>query len=207
MVKAANGRSSIHRGPDGAWEGWVSFGLDDEGRRKRKHVRGTTKREVAEKVKRLERQRDGKHAGNRPLTVTEWLDAWIATRVTAGARAKTFEGYRADRSHILRAIGTVRLDRLSAEHVDKLWLATWPLAPVSRLAHTCAGHCRPRSTQRSSSVAAKNAEAVLRISFARRSSAFSFRSFTSSRLSSLVTPGGSRRRSRIAPPSPAACWG
>jgi integrase len=61
--------------------------------------------------------------GDRPQTVTEWLDAWIATRVMAGARAKTFEGYRADRRHILRAIGTVRLDRLSAEHVDKLWLA------------------------------------------------------------------------------------
>jgi integrase len=123
MTKAANGRSSTHRGPDGAWEGWVSFGLDAQGRRRRKHVRGATKREVADKVKRLERQRDGGYAGDRPLTVTEWLDAWIVTRVTAGARAKTLEGYRADRRHILRAIGTVRLDRLSAEHVDKRWLA------------------------------------------------------------------------------------
>ena len=123
MTKAANNRSSIYRGSDGFWHGWVSFGAASDGRRRRKHVQAPTKREAAEKVKRLERQRDGGYAGDRPLTVTEWLDAWTVTRLTAGVRAKTLEGYRADRRHIVRAIGTVRLDRLTAEHVDKLWLS------------------------------------------------------------------------------------
>jgi integrase len=123
MTKAANNRSSIYRGSDGFWHGWVSFGAASDGRRRRKHVQAPTKREAAEKVKRLERQRDGGYAGDRPLTVTEWLDAWTVTRLTAGVRAKTLEGYRADRRHIVSAIGTVRLDRLTAEHVDKLWLA------------------------------------------------------------------------------------
>ncbi len=53
MTKAANGRSSIYRHDDG-WHGWVSFGLAPDGTRRRKHVRGATKREVAEKVVRLD---------------------------------------------------------------------------------------------------------------------------------------------------------
>lgn len=75
MTKAANNRSSIYRDNAGSWHGWVSFGAAAEGRRRRKHVQAPTKREVAEKVERLERQRDGGYAGDRPLTVTEWLDA------------------------------------------------------------------------------------------------------------------------------------
>jgi hypothetical protein len=59
MTKAANNRSSIDKGKDGSWHGWVSFGEGPDGRRRRKHVRGQTKREVAEKVQRLERQRAG----------------------------------------------------------------------------------------------------------------------------------------------------
>ncbi len=123
MTKAANGRSSIHGAPDGGWEGWVSFGEGANGRRRRKHVRGATKREVAEKVQRLERQRDAGNTGDRPVTVAEWLDVWIANRVTGGVRASTVEGYRTDRRHIAGAIGQVRLDRLTAEHGDGLWVA------------------------------------------------------------------------------------
>jgi integrase len=123
VTKAANNRSSIFRSANGGWEGWVSFGADAENRRRRKHVRGATKREVAEKVATLERQRAGGYAGDRPLTVDEWLELWITTRITAGVRTKTLEGYRSDRRHITAAIGSIRLDRLTAEHIDKLWLS------------------------------------------------------------------------------------
>lgn len=123
MTKAANGRSSIYKDAKGVWHGWVSFGLGPEGQRRRKHVQAPTKREVAEKVSRLERQRDSGYTGERPLTVEEWLSLWIEGRLTAGARTRTVEGYRNDQRHIVRAIGSVRLDRLTAEHVDGLWRA------------------------------------------------------------------------------------
>jgi hypothetical protein len=123
VTKAANNRSSIYKGRDGSWHGWVSFGEGPDGRRRRKHVQAPTKREVAEKVSQLERQRAGGYAGDRPLTVDEWLELWITTRTTAGARTKTLEGYRTDRRHIAAAIGGIRLDRLTAEHIDKLWLS------------------------------------------------------------------------------------
>jgi integrase len=122
VTKAANGRSSIYRDAEG-WHGWVSFGVGPDGRRRRKHVRGSTKRETAEKVARLERQRDVGYQGERPVLVADWLAVWIDNRVSAGARPKTVEGYLGDRRHILPAIGDVRLDRLSAEHIDGLWRA------------------------------------------------------------------------------------
>ncbi len=55
--------------------------------------------------------------------MADWLELWIASRTTAGVRPKTLEGYAADRRHIVAAIGKVRLDRLSAEQIDRLWRA------------------------------------------------------------------------------------
>lgn len=122
MKKAANGRSSIYRDETG-WHGWVSFGATPDGRRRRKHVRGQTKREVAEKVGRLERQRDAGFLGERSVTVAEWLATWIEARELSGVRRRTLEGYRLDERHINKAIGAVRLDRLTAEQIDRLWSA------------------------------------------------------------------------------------
>lgn len=123
MTKSANGRSSIYRGKDGSWHGWVSFGERADGARRRKHVRGQTKREVADKVGRLERQRAEGFVSDRPLSVDEWLELWIQIRVIAGARAKTVEGYRLDQRHIFKALGEVTLNRLTAEHIDNLWVS------------------------------------------------------------------------------------
>ena len=123
MTKSANGRSSIYKDTNGDWHGWVSYGLGPNGRRRRKHVQAPTKREAAAKVKRLEDQRDAGYSGERPLTVADWLDIWIEGRITAGVRPKTVEGYKVDRKHIVRAIGSVKLDRFGANHVDRLWRA------------------------------------------------------------------------------------
>jgi integrase len=74
-------------------------------------------------VQRLERQRAGGYLGDRPPTVDEWLELWIEMRVTAGARTKTVKGYRTDQRHIAWAIGAILLSRLSAEHIDRLWIS------------------------------------------------------------------------------------
>jgi integrase len=59
MSRAADGRSSIHRRADGTgWDGWISYGTDAAtGKRRRRHVRGRTKAEVADKLKALEAAR------------------------------------------------------------------------------------------------------------------------------------------------------
>jgi integrase len=57
------------------------------------------------------------------LTVNDWLELWIGIRMTAGARTKTVEGYRLDQRHVARAIGEIQLNRLNADHIDRLWIA------------------------------------------------------------------------------------
>jgi hypothetical protein len=89
VTKAANGRSSIYRGPDGSWHGWVSFGEDVDGRRRRKHVQAPTKREAADKVARLEKQRVSGYVRDRPVTIAEWSPSpdaagkFLVSRLTA----------------------------------------------------------------------------------------------------------------------------
>ncbi len=123
MTKAANGRSSIHRraGSTG-WVGWVSFGADPAtGKRRRKKVSGPTKTAVAAKVAQLEADRDGGYAGLAGRsTVAEWLDLWIATKATS-VRPKTIVGYGVDRAHILRSIGGVELNKLTPEHIERMY--------------------------------------------------------------------------------------
>ncbi len=121
MTKAANGRSSIYRDANGIWHGWVSFGVTPDGRRRRKHIQASTKREVAEKVSKLERMRDSGYQGNRPLTIAEWLNTWIIGREISRVRSNTINGYRIDQRHIVASIGQIRLDRLTPEHIDGLW--------------------------------------------------------------------------------------
>jgi integrase len=58
-TRSSNGRSSIYLGKsDNTWHGYVTVGLKDNGKADRRHVRGKTKNEVTEKVRRLERERD-----------------------------------------------------------------------------------------------------------------------------------------------------
>jgi integrase len=50
-------RSTIYQGDDERWQGRVTVGVRDDGRPDRRHVRGKTRSEVAEKVRALERDR------------------------------------------------------------------------------------------------------------------------------------------------------
>jgi hypothetical protein len=89
VSRGADGRSSIHRRPDGhGWEGWVSLGAHPLTRaRWRKHVRGATKTEVAGKMAALERALDaGAVAVDHASTLNTWMEAWLSGRVIAGLR-------------------------------------------------------------------------------------------------------------------------
>ena len=127
MSKAANGRSSIHRGADGrGWEGWVSLGVHSvTGRRRRKHVRGKTKSEVAAKIDILERRRESGVLPVGPeLTLQQWLDTWLTGRVAAGLRPNSISAYRTDLKHVARCgLGAVRLRDLSPDHVERIYTA------------------------------------------------------------------------------------
>lgn len=105
----------------GVWHGWVSMGIAPSGRRVRRHVRGTVRKEVLAEVRRLEGERTSISVPDGgKVTVSAWLTSWIAGRTTS-VRPKTLVGYHTDRKHIEAAIGGVLLGRLTPEHVEKLY--------------------------------------------------------------------------------------
>src|SRR3954463_15459389 len=136
--RASNGESTIYKGADGRWHGYVSVGFKANGRLDRRHVTGKTRAVVAEKVRELERKRDtGSVGAVSTPTVGWWLDHWLTTIAPRRVRQRTLESYEsAVRNHLIPGIGRLRIDRLRPEHLDQLYTALldagYSPAPVLR---------------------------------------------------------------------------
>jgi integrase len=135
-TRSPNGASSIYLGSDGSWHGRVTVGVRDDGRPDRRHVRGRTRADVTRKVRQLERDRDaGKVRGiGRAETVEQWLTHWLDNVAARTVRPKTLAGYRtAVHRHLIPGIGAHRLDKLTPEHIERLYtrMLTADLAPAT----------------------------------------------------------------------------
>jgi integrase len=121
----ANLGSTIYQGKNGRWQGRVTIGVRDDGRADRRHVRGATRAGVARKVRALEQERDSGTA--RPVgqrwTVAGWLEYWIGNiACTPHIAENTHAGYCVDVvNHLVPGIGAHRLDKLTPEHVERLY--------------------------------------------------------------------------------------
>lgn len=106
------------------WHGRVTVGVKDDGSPDRRHVRGRTEAVVIKKVRDLERNRD---AGTVPLagrgwTVAGWLEHWLEHIARPSIRPSSWDAYRiAVRKHLVPAVGGQRLDRLTSEHLERLY--------------------------------------------------------------------------------------
>ena len=125
MKRNPNGRSSIYLGKDGKWHGRVTMGVRDDGKPDRRHVEAATRAEVTKRVRKLEPDRDSgrvRKAGQR-WTVAAWLQHWIENIAAPPAISEsTHSGYRVDiEKHLLPGIGAHRLEKLEAEHLERLY--------------------------------------------------------------------------------------
>lgn len=79
--RATNGRSTIFKGADGRWHGYVSMGVTPDGKKVvRRHVSGKTRSVVTTKVERLEAQRaaTSRRSASTGATLTgHWMDEWL----------------------------------------------------------------------------------------------------------------------------------
>jgi integrase len=94
------------------------------GRRDRRHVVGTTRNEVVNKVRALERKRDAgvALAAGRTPTVAEWMDFYLIEIAARKVRPSTLTRYRSLVEHQIKPkLGHHRLDRLQPEHVERAW--------------------------------------------------------------------------------------
>ena len=120
-----NRRSTIYQDKDGYWHGRVTVGVRPDGKPDRRHVGGKTQAEVAEKVGKLEQERD-KAAVRKPgqrWRVSGWLRHWISTiAAPPNVSENTHDGYRVDvEHHLIPGVGAHWLDQLQPEHLEHLY--------------------------------------------------------------------------------------
>lgn len=125
-TRAPNGASSIYYSEYGkCWVGRVTMGVRDNGKPDRRTVKRQSETEVIRAVRDLEKQRDSgkvKKAG-RSWTVESWFSHWLNNIVGPALRPKTIARYRTDIvEYIVPGLGAHKLDKLQAEHIEKLYV-------------------------------------------------------------------------------------
>ena len=118
-ARRAAGEGSVHKRKHGGWQGSIDVGIVD-GRRKRKTVYGATQREVLDKLTAIRRTLDaGLPVGtSRPMTLGDYLEAWLRDTLPAVVRPSTAASYSSlTRKHIIPGLGHHRLDKLTAVHI------------------------------------------------------------------------------------------
>jgi integrase len=123
--RRGSGEGSIHRRADGRYEARLNVGWVN-GKRKRISVYGKTAREVQDKLRQKQNDRDGNVlVVDERLTVEQWLDHWVKVvlpnRVANETLSNSTYYSYADsvRRHIKPGIGKIRLTNLKAADVDR----------------------------------------------------------------------------------------
>jgi len=150
--RRGHGEGTIYRRKDGRWVAELHIGYGD-GRRRRKSFYGSSRSAVASALAAAIRDQQ---KGLRPLRevekVKDFLRTWLNDAARRTIRGTTFAGYeRLIRLHIEPIIGDLRLARLTADDLDKLYskLLDKGLAPktvrlVHALLHRALSHAQRR---------------------------------------------------------------
>ena len=137
MARRQRGEGSIfQRASDGKWVGRIDLGWHG-GKRLRRTVYGKTQREVVTKLRDARREAEKGVLTTRTMTLAAWLDHWIVDIAPKRIKPKTLATYRSYvERYIKPAIGRIRLDKLTTQHVRDLHAYVFSLG----LSATTAGH-------------------------------------------------------------------
>jgi len=120
MGKRGNSEGSIYRQRENLWA--ASITLDTAEGHKRKYFYGKTRKEVQEKLAAAMHDRQ---QGTLVMTPKQTVEQFLANWLTAhnpSVRPRTTERYEGFvRLHVIPVIGRVRLDKLSAQHIQTLY--------------------------------------------------------------------------------------
>lgn len=104
----------------GLWTAIIELPPRD-GKRRRKVVRRKTKADLLDAMSDVTGEL--KKRGDLPTkgqTVEQWFTYWLREIAAKDVRPKTLDGYRASVAHIVKAIGKVRLEKVTAAHVRRV---------------------------------------------------------------------------------------
>lgn len=119
--RRGNGEGGIYQREDGRWCAAVDLGIVN-GKRKRKVLYGATRREVAEKLKALQREIDaGLNVLSERQTVKQFLENWLQQSIKPRRKTKTYHSYeQIVRLHLVPHLGHHQLGKLGPEHVQAM---------------------------------------------------------------------------------------
>lgn len=104
------------------WTGVVELPPGPNGERRRKPVRRKSKADLLTELGRLRAELEER--GDLPTsttTVEKWFTYWLDSIAAKKVRPNTLDGYRrTTMNHIIPAIGKVKLDKLTADHVRRV---------------------------------------------------------------------------------------
>src|ERR1700724_3669316 len=117
MRRRGNGEGTLYRRSDGRWGATVT--LADGGR---KTFYGRNRRQVQDRLKALERQREqGLLIASAEQLTGDFLARWLEDSVRNSVRPKTFDSYELNVRRLQPLIGSVRLGSLSPAHVQSAY--------------------------------------------------------------------------------------
>ena len=122
--RRANGEGNIRKRKDGRWEGRYTAGHDPEtGKAIIKNVLGKSQAEVKEKLKRAIEETAGLDiVRSDSCTVGEWVQTWFELYSKPNVRPNTAAYYRRFIDcRVLPNIGTIKLNKLTARDIQKLY--------------------------------------------------------------------------------------
>jgi integrase len=131
-AQAGQGRGVLRRpepepreGADGRWHAWVTVGTKPNGRPDQRHISRPTKAETEDAADDLlDAARAGQttKTGRKP-TVQEWLTTYLDTVAPRSCNPGTVYDYRSKmRNWVYPEVGPLRIDRLTPEHLDAIYL-------------------------------------------------------------------------------------
>lgn len=121
-TRRGSGEGSIYQRADGRWVAALDLGKDDNEKRQRKVLYGRTRADVRSKLLQAQREHDERRLALASPTVQDWLRHYLDHIATN--RPSTLKTYRSyAEKHIIPAVGSRRLDRLTQADVRRMLVA------------------------------------------------------------------------------------
>lgn len=118
-----SGDGMVRRKDDGRWEGRIVVGHKENGDSIFRYVYGRTQKELLEKLhQNIEAYRDVELTEDCKMTLSEWLDKWLAEYVTGTVRSSTLSAYQGYcNNYIKPVLGDKQVSSLNSVDIQKMY--------------------------------------------------------------------------------------
>lgn len=121
--KRGNGEGSIYRRENGVWAALIPYFDPASGTKKRMYLSGKTKKEVQEKLLKVEQQKNTGHlTAPSKITVKEWMTTWVNDYIKSHLRPTTYSLYKTMiNAYIIPHLGALQLNKLQTADLQHFY--------------------------------------------------------------------------------------